>query len=166
MKVRSWYRLTGEIDVENELWHLVKVGNVALNHPPMVNLILRRGLARDDRLRLSYLHELGHFQTLPFALLHLILMLRSALGRRYSLSGWLAWLTALVLANVAVWELASEAYVAVQDDKAYFATYRKTRNPLLPAFWLGMSGLGIGLSWLLLEKLPQSGTVKRSFHLV
>ena len=70
MKVRSWTGLTGEIEVENELWHLVKVGLVALNHPPLINLVLRRRLPRDDRLRLSYLHEFGHFQTLPIALAH------------------------------------------------------------------------------------------------
>jgi hypothetical protein len=38
MKVRSWYGLTGEIEVENELWHLVKIGDIALHHPPLVNL--------------------------------------------------------------------------------------------------------------------------------
>jgi hypothetical protein len=151
MKVRSWYGLTGEIEVENELWHLVRIGNVALNHPPVVNLILRRGLPRRDRLRLSYLHEFGHFQTLPLALLHLLLLLGSALGKHRSLSRWLAWLAALILAHEAVWEMAAEAYVVVHDGKAYFATYRKTPNPLLLAFWAGMSGLGIGLSWRLLR---------------
>ena len=70
MEVRSWYGLTGEIEVENELWHLVKVGGVTLNHSPVINLFLRRRLPHDDRLRLSYLHEFGHFQTLPFALAH------------------------------------------------------------------------------------------------
>src|SRR3990172_5756052 len=80
MKVRSWYGLSGEIEVENELWHLVKVGGVPLNHPPVVNLILRRGLPREDRLRLSYLHEYGHFQTLPLAVAHAFLLLWA--GRR------------------------------------------------------------------------------------
>ena len=155
MKVRSWYGLTGEIEVENELWHLVKVGNVALNHPPVVNLILRRGLPRSDRLRLSFLHEFGHFQTLPFSLLHLLLLLRSALGRRRPIDGWLAWLTALVLANEAVWEIAAEAYVVAYDGKAYLATYQNTPNRLLPAFWAGMGVLGIGLSWQLLRNHAQ-----------
>ena len=151
MKVRSWYGLTGEIEVENELWHLVKIGNITLNHPPLINLILRRGLPRSDRLRLSYLHEFGHFQTLPFALLQLLLLLRSGFGKRRSIGGWLSWLAALLLANQAVWEMAAEAYVAVYDGKAYFATYRKTPNPLLPSFWAGMGVLGIGLSWQLLR---------------
>lgn len=152
MKVRSWYGLTGEINVENELWHLVKVGNVTLNHPPLVNWILRRGLARDDRLRLSYLHEFGHFQTLPFAVLHLLLLIRSTRRKRRSTYGWLAWLSSLLLAHEAVWEIAAETYVALHNGKAYFTTYRKSPDPLQPAFWVGMSALVIGLSWPLLRK--------------
>ncbi len=46
--VRSWYGLRGEIAVEHALWHLVRVGGVALHHPPVVNWILRRGLERED----------------------------------------------------------------------------------------------------------------------
>ena len=109
MKVRSWYGLTGEIEVENELWHLVKIGDVALHHPPLVNLILRRRLPREDRLRLSYLHEFGHFQTLPIALMHVLLILWAGRRQRRLLFGWPRWLMTLVIAHEAVWELASEA---------------------------------------------------------
>ncbi len=102
MKVRSWYGLTGEIEVENELWHLVKVGNVALNHPPMINLVLRRRLPREDRLRLSYLHEFGHFQTLPIALMHVFLILWMGRAQQRTLFGWLKWLVILAIAHEAV----------------------------------------------------------------
>lgn len=156
MKVRSWYGLSGEIDVEDELWHLVRVGSMALNHPPLINLILRRGLPRGDRLRLSYLHEFGHFQTLPFVLLQLFLILWSTLGKRRSTGGWLVWLTMLALANGAVWEMAAETYLMAHDRKDYAATYRKSPNPLLPAFWAGMSSLGIGLNCRLLRKKARS----------
>ena len=152
MKVRSWYGLAGEIAVENEHWHLVKVGRVALNHPPFVNLIVRWGQTRSDRLRLSYLHEFGHFQTLPLALLHLLILLGSGLRRRRSLSGWLAWLSRLFVANEAIWEMASEAYLILHEGKAYLRIYRKTPNPLVSFFWAGMSGLGIGLSWRILRQ--------------
>lgn len=68
--VRSWYGLPAEIAVENNLWHLVRVAGLSLHHPPLVNLILRRGLPREERLYLSFLHEFGHLQTLPVAVLH------------------------------------------------------------------------------------------------
>ncbi len=149
MQVRSWYGLPGEIEVENELWHLVKVGGVPLNHPPVVNLILRRGLPREDRLRRSYLHEFGHFQTLPLALAHALALLWSQRGRRHSLFGWLIRLVALAVAHEAVWEMASEGYVIARDGAAYRETYRKTSNPFVPVFWVGMGALGIGLTaWL------------------
>lgn len=152
MKVRSWYSLTGQIEVENELWHLVKIGNVALNHPPVINLILRRRLPREDRLRLSYLHEFGHFQTLPMALVHVFLILWIGRKQRRSIFGWVKWLATLTVAHEAVWELTSEAYVVVHDGAAYRATYRKTPNRLLPAFWMAMGGLGLGLSRWLVQK--------------
>ena len=66
-RVTSWYGLTGEIEVGNELWRLVRVGTLNLPHPPVVNTFLRAGLPRSDRLRLSFLHEFGHLQTLPVA---------------------------------------------------------------------------------------------------
>jgi len=150
MKVRSWYGLPGEIEVENELWHLVKIGDVPLGHPPLVNLILRRGLPREDRLRLSFLHEFGHFQTLPIALAHGLWVAWAGGRQRRSVRRWLIWLTAFAVAHEAVWELAAETYVMAADGAAYRETYRKTRNRLLPMFWLVMSGLTIGLSgWLL-----------------
>lgn len=149
MKVRSWYGLTGEIEVENELWHLVKIGDVALHHPPIVNLILRRGLPREDRLRLSYLHEFGHFQTLPIALMHTLLILWAGRRQRRSLFGWLRWLMVLATAHEAIWELASETYVVVRDGVGYRETYRRTPNRLVPVFWVVMGSLGIGLTlWL------------------
>lgn len=149
MKVRSWYGLTGEIEVENELWHLVKVGRVALNHPPVINLLLRRRLPRDERLRLSYLHEFGHFQTLPLALAHALWMFWVRRRQRCSFLGWLAWLIIVVVANEAIWEILSEGYVIVHDSTAYRETYRRTPNPLMPAFWIAMSRLGIALTaWL------------------
>lgn len=149
MKVRSWYGLTGEIEVENELWHLVKIGDVALHHPPLVNLVLRRGLAREEWLRLSYLHEFGHFQTLPIALAHVLWIFWAARRRRRSLFGWLRWLIVFAVAHEAVWELASEAYVMVRDGLAYRETYRQTPNRLVPVFWVVMDSLCIGLTlWL------------------
>lgn len=146
MEVRTWYGLTGQINVENECWHLVSIGRVALNHPPVINLLLRRGLPHDDRLRLSNLHEFGHFQTFPIALAHALWMFWVGRRQRRSFLGWLTWLIRVGVADEAAWELMSEGYVVVHDTQAYRETYRRTPNPLLPAFWIAMSGLGIALT--------------------
>ncbi len=142
MKVRSWYGLTGEIEVENELWHLVRVGGVALKHPPIINLLLRRGLPREDRLYLSFLHEFGHLQTLLVALIHGTLMLfaRRRHGRGSLRS--LTWKWQALIAHQAVWELAAESYTAYYARPRYRQIYRRYPNPLgRSIFWIGMLGL-------------------------
>lgn len=161
MNVRSWYGLAGEIDVVDERWHRVKAGSVTLNHPPLVNHLLRRGLPHEDRLRLSHLHEFGHFQTLPLALAHVLLLVwgRSRARRRgprailASVPRWLVWVPGLAIAHQAMWEMASEAYVMAHDGSAYRETYCRVRNSFLFAFWAVMGGLAIGLSrWFVAKR--------------
>ena len=148
-RVTSWYGLTGEIEVGNELWRLVRVGTLNLPHPPVVNTFLRAGLPRSDRLRLSFLHEFGHLQTLPVALAHGLILLVTGLRGRKSPAGWILWLVGLLVAHEAAWEMASEAYVVLNDGRRYRETYRQHHNPFVCAFWVVMAGSGIGLSWRL-----------------
>ena len=140
--VRSWYGLAAEIEVENELWHLVRVGRVSLPHPPLVNLLLRRGLPREGRLRLSFLHEFGHLQTLPLALAHAALLLLAGGWRGRGIKGTLAALGMAVVAHEATWELASETYAAVRAGPAYRRLYRAHPNRVGQGlFWVGMTAL-------------------------
>jgi len=142
LTVRAWYGLPAEIAVENGLWHLVRVGGITLSHPPVVNLILRRGLPETERLRLSFLHEFGHLQTLPVALAHVWLLFLSGCWRRHGLVEIAKMLATAFLAHEAVWELASEMYVVANTGEAYRQAYRKHPNPggqLL--FWAGMGFL-------------------------
>ena len=128
--VRSWYGLTAEIAVENNLWHLVRVGGVALNHPPLVNLLLRWRQPRRQRLYLSFLHEFGHLQTLPLAILHVLWLLVKGHWRGRGVLGWLTVPAAAVIAHEAVWELASESYVVVKAGREYGRIYRDHPNPI------------------------------------
>jgi hypothetical protein len=150
--VRSWYGLDAELAVEGRLWHLVRIGRMRLVHPALINLVLRAGLPIEDRLRLSYLHEFGHLQTLPVALAHAAALLWAGRGRM----GWIGWLEAMTVAHQATWELASEAYVAVSGWSDYRATYRRHPNPLSLGFWVVMAGLSFGLTWLLVRRRDSS----------
>ncbi len=142
--VRAWYGLRGEIQVENELWHLVRVGRVSLPHPPLINLFLRAGLPHSERLRLSFEHEYGHLQTLPVAVLHLML-LRPL--RRKSLTAWMA----ALLAHQALWELAAESWVMTHEGESYRRAYQGIRKrPLL--FAIGMLTLAAVGSWRALQR--------------
>ncbi len=140
--VCTWYGLRAEIEVENEFWHLVRVGRVSLPHPPVVNLILRRGLPPEDRLRLSFLHEFGHLQTLPVALAHAALLLLAGRWRGRGIRGTLAALGMALVAHETAWELFSETYAAASAGPDYRRAYRAHPNRAGQAlFWGGMTAL-------------------------
>ncbi|KAA3644125.1 MAG: hypothetical protein DWQ07_18620 [Chloroflexi bacterium] len=154
MQVQSWYGLPARIAVENELWHLVEVGGVALHHPPVVNLILRRGMPTADRLYLSYLHEFGHLQTLPVAIAHALILTLIVRWRGRKLGDVILNLLAGAIAHEAVWELASEAYVIAKTGPEYRRIYQQAPNLFGQAvFWGGMSTLALLLTaWVMRGK--------------
>lgn len=146
-RVRSWYGLPGEIAIEHELWHLVRVAGISLPHPPLINLVLRWGLPRRERLYLSFLHEFGHLQTLPLAVAHAVWLLRAGRWRGQGIGTTLALLLAVLVAHEAVWELASELYVVAAAGPAYRQMYRDSPNPRGQAlFWGGMGALALLLT--------------------
>jgi hypothetical protein len=143
-RVRSWYGLPGEIVIEGRDWHLVKVGPVPMPHPPLINWFIRRGLPRQDRLRLSYWHELGHLQMLPVALAHAVwLWRRRPFSKKKSLLSRLVWLSAALISHEAAWELASESYVLAKSGREYRRLYSKHPTPFLSIFWVGMTVLAV-----------------------
>ena len=151
-RVRAWYGLPGEIVIESEYWHLVRVGPLPLPHPPLVNVFVRRGLPREARLQLSYWHELGHLQTLPLALAHIVWLWRRRSRGQSSLRERLVRLVLALVVHEAAWELASESYVAIRGGQEYWRLYRKHRHPLPPLFWSGMVGLALLGSFFLSRK--------------
>ncbi|MFQ5846539.1 MAG: hypothetical protein ACE5IQ_02575 [Candidatus Methylomirabilales bacterium] len=142
-RVRAWYGLPGEIVIEGDDWHLVKVGPFPLPHPPFINRFIRWGLPQQDRLQLSYWHELGHLQTLPVALAHAVWLWRCRDQRPRSRATRLLRVATALIAHEAVWELAAESYVAARSGREYRRLYRKHPNPLLATFWPGMAGLAV-----------------------
>lgn len=151
--VRSWYGLPAEIAVENDLWHLVKVGGVALPHPPVINLLLRRGQPRRERLYLSFLHEFGHLQTLPVAVGHALWLVLK--GRFWGRGFWgtVRAVVMAVVAHEAVWELVSESYVLTKARGEYGRIYRKHPNFIGQfVFWMGMGMTAVFLTRRLTRK--------------
>lgn len=151
LELRSWYGLTGRFGVDGDLTHLVRLGRVRFDHPALVNHFLRAGLPLEDRLRLSFLHEFGHLQTLPVAMAHAFLLLCAGRGGRRPLDR-IVWLAGLALLHQATWELASEAFAVASDRRGYRETYRRQPNSSVPIFWAVMAVLSGGLTWLLLRR--------------
>jgi hypothetical protein len=113
---------------------------VALPHPSLVNVVIRRGLPVGDRLRLSYWHELGHLQALP--LVAVAALIKRASARRGRRSLMLS-----ILGLNALWELLAESYVVWKVRGEYLRIYRRTWNPFLIPFWAGMGALSVSLLW-------------------
>ena len=151
--VRSWYGLSAEIVVDGGLWHLVRLGRLALYHPPLVNLALRRGMPRPERLKLSFLHEFGHLQTLPVAVIHLLWLVVDGRWRRPSKIQTGGVVLAAVVAHQATWELASESYVIGKTGPEYRRIYREHPNWLGHiVFWGGMALLSTLLTRWIMRK--------------
>ncbi|GEM_PF-1529218 len=157
-RVRAWYGLPAEIVIEGDYWHWVKVGSVPVPHPPLINLIVRRGLPREERLALSYRHEFGHVQTLPFALLHMtalwFLWAKSRFGASWPRA---ARLLAAFVVHEATWELMAEGYVALRTGRRYLRIHRRKRAFLAPAVVWGTFAV---MAWWGLA--PALGTRRRA----
>jgi hypothetical protein len=108
--MRTWYGLSFDVTLLDSHWCTV---GPLLPHPQLVNGVIRRGLGKEDSVRLMLLHELGHGQSLPAVLLYG--------GLLYSLS---LPLVPAVLSLTVLWELLSEAYVVYREGRNYIAIYR------------------------------------------
>jgi hypothetical protein len=135
---KSWYGLPVDITVSRSNWHRVMIPGISLPHLGLVNLVARCGLPLDKRLAITWRHELGHLQTLPLPLAHLLLILWPRRGRRKG-SRWQRVLVGLV-AQQAAWELAAESYVRFHARRSRSQT--TGRKSLYAALWSVIGLLG------------------------
>jgi hypothetical protein len=145
----TWYGLPVEIVVSSENLHKVSVPGLVILHPGLVNLIVRQGLPLETRLELTALHEMGHLQTLPVPLLHLLLLFWPRIGH----SPYSRWLRILmgVLTHQVLWEVAAESFVVWIDRRALQAKRPARYKALYVVFWAGMAVFAF-LSTLLIMK--------------
>ncbi len=142
---RTWYGVPVDVTVAENNFHRVKAGVVVLPHPGVVNWLARTGLPLRLRLELTARHELGHLQTLPVPLLHLVLLLWPRRGKPYG-SRWQR-LALGLLAHQAVWEVAAEGYLVATDARAVRLLRRR-----YALFWSLMGGLAALSTYLLLAR--------------
>jgi hypothetical protein len=145
-KRRTWYGLNGTIVLGRGFFHRVGFGKWLILHPPLVNLVLRRGLEDNERNILSFAHEFDHLQTAPFALLYfgVILGLALNMGRR----GLVQVLFIMACAQAA-WEIASEFHAIKSDIDFYRDSYRMVSIAPRAIFWVLTSALAIA-GWSLI----------------
>ena len=137
-EVRTWYGARGRVELHDPFWNIAGVWGIDIPHPPLVNLLVRKGLPRDAKRELSFHHEFGHLQMLPFALLGTtVLLIQSWRTGRFS---WrrLPWLWAK---HHAFWEMLAEGYVMGVTGPRYKALYGNRLHRGLLIFWLGTAAL-------------------------
>ncbi|MFV2056585.1 MAG: hypothetical protein ACC707_08965 [Thiohalomonadales bacterium] len=132
VKVRTWFGLIAVADVRPGHWHRAGYGDMLITHPPVVNLLLRRGLPREHYQTLSALHEIGHLQMLPLELLYAALLygLLFVYGQPSILT-----LILVFISCFAAWEMFAESHVIRHSVKRYGHYY--TAISVLPRviFW-------------------------------
>lgn len=143
VQVRTWYGATGRVELHDPFWHLAGVWGIDIPHPPLVNLLIRQGLPRAAKRELSYLHELGHLEMLPFALLATAVLLVRAWR-----TGQLRWrrLPWLWAGHHALWEMLAESYVRWRTGPRYQVLYAWRLHSGLLLFWVGAAAL-VALTW-------------------
>ncbi|RMF85110.1 MAG: hypothetical protein D6736_17945 [Nitrospinota bacterium] len=146
--LRTWYGLSAEVVIEGDYWHWVRLGFLPIPHPPLINLFLRRGLPPAEKRKLSYWHELGHLQTVPWAFLLAAIYL-GMLWWRAEIGGSLLWRgMAALIGHEAIWELGAEGYVIRHMGRQYWQIYEQRGDMIsLAAFWFGLSLLAIITTW-------------------
>ena len=147
---KTWYGVPVDISVSVDHWHRVVLRGLAFPHFGLVNLFARWGLPKEDRLALTYRHEIGHLQTFPVPLAHLLLLLWSRRGHRKG-SRCLRVLVGLV-AHQAVWELSAEGYLAFHSRREQNRPYSTHYRLLYAVLWSVTAFLAAAGSAFLIQR--------------
>ena len=154
LRVHAWYGVNAVVRGAGSMECDLVVEGKEFPHPSLVNLFIRRGLSSDARLRLGVWHEVGHLQTLPFAALFALILLAAIVRNPRRL---LRRLVAAIIGIEAVWELASESYVAAKvGTRTYRRAYAKP-SPNLALFWLGGVAAAVAAVATVLGRDDQKG---------
>lgn len=54
VQVPTWYGAEGDVELHGPFWHLVGLWGLEVPHPPLVNLLVRRGLPLGAKRELSF----------------------------------------------------------------------------------------------------------------
>lgn len=150
-ETRTWYGLPVRVLVSSSNLHRVWANGVVLPHFGLVNLFARQGLPTRVRLELTARHELGHLQTLPVPLLHLLALFLARPTKKGS--PWARWLL-IGIAHQAVWEIAAESYVLATDSRARAYPRPSWARWVYRLFWALMALLAVLPTYWLVRHRP------------
>lgn len=140
----TWFGAVAIIEFGGGRLHSAGFGRVLLPHPPLVNWLLRIGVAPHHARMLEMTHEFGHLQTLPIVLAYLAALLISSAA-----SGALTFLGVLgsFVGALSVAEIAAEGYTVLSNRRCYADAYRGV-SWIPRILFVGLSLCGLTPGWL------------------
>jgi hypothetical protein len=135
---RTWFGITVWVTLGPGLIHHVRLGALSLPHPPVVNYILRLGLAASCQYKLSFAHEFAHLHTLPVVIFYSTLSVCAVVYRAGADA------TKIVVALITIpvfWEILSEARIYACHRSFYQDSYRMVSIVPRLIFWFAAGGL-------------------------
>ena len=142
---RTWYGLYATVIIGPGFIHKAGLGSLLIPHPPMINWLLRQGLAEKERLVLSCTHEIGHLESVPLAALY------TAANLAASFTTGTANFITLILVLIgthAAWEIMSETFTITSGRQLYRKCYEKVSVIPRTVFWIVTGGLAL-MGWLI-----------------
>lgn len=146
IKKRTWFGMEGVVEISQSFFHKAGLGKIVIPHPPLVNLLLRLGLNRDDKNLLSITHEFGHLQTFPQSVIYFLLISYFTI-----IQGRTSWqeILFLLISTHSVWEIMAELFTISSSGHQYKLLYKEVSVIPRIVFWTITILFSIG-GWFLL----------------
>jgi len=129
---RTWYGIKATIIDGPGFLHTAGFGFFLIPHPPVVNWLLRRGLAQNNRRAFIRVHEFEHFQSAPFILIYaFILFAFSFLMDDVGITAVIV----LLISCQALWEIFAEILTIASDARLYRNAYANVSIIPRIVFW-------------------------------
>ncbi len=146
LTTRTWYGVNATVIIGPGFLHRGGFGKLVIPHPPVINWLLRRGLAPAVRENLSFTHEFGHLQSAPAALLYTAANFAAllAVGKTTLLTVLL-----LLISTHAAYEIMAEVLTIRHDRQLYRHCYKGVSKIPRVIFWFSMTLLAL-MGWLIL----------------
>jgi hypothetical protein len=138
-----WFGISASVIIGPGFLHTAGLGKFLLPHPPIVNWLLRLGLPEKDKYYLSVIHEFGHLQTTPLAVMYTMGILGLTYLNRQT--NWLEVILVLISTHAA-WEIMAEGLTMFSNVSGYRQFYKDITVIPRAVFWCSTTALVI-LGW-------------------
>jgi hypothetical protein len=145
LTLHTWYGLNATVTIGPGFLHRGGYGKLVIPHPPLINWLLRRGLTPAVRQKLSFVHEFGHLQSAPAALLYTAANFAAllAVGKATVLTVIL-----LLISTHAAYEIMAEVLTIRDNPQRYYRYYEQVSKIPRAIFWFSMTLLALA-GWII-----------------